>query len=188
MKKQHIYGILLLLFSTTVLAHPGHSLPNAYAGFAHPFMGWDHLLMMLAVGVWAAKSTGRIRWQLPLTFIAFMALGACLGFSGLNVPGLETAIASSVIAMGVLLLTTFSMSKKASISIAAIFALLHGMAHGLAFYGLQNNSALLGMLAATAMLHSAGYFVSLQQHQVKHWLSKGLAFLMMLIGSFLLVF
>ncbi len=188
MKKQLITGILLSLFSTLTLAHPGHGLSSFYAGFMHPYMGWDHLLMMLAVGVWAAKLAGNMRWQLPLAFISFMAMGAGLGFLKLQFAGMETAIASSVIVMGVLLAINLSLSAKVKITIIASFALLHGLAHGVELTGMQNGHALLGMLLATFILHGIGYVAGLQQHQIRRWVDLGLALVMVLAGSLLLVY
>ena len=187
MKKQLIGGILLLLFSTLALAHPGHGLSSAYAGFTHPLMGWDHLLMMLAVGVWAAKLAGNMRWQLPLTFISFMAIGAGLGFLGLRLVGVETAIASSVIAMGVLLVINLRLSPSVRVAIIASFALLHGLAHGVELNSTQNASALLGMLLATLLLHCIGYVAGMQRYQVRRWVDVGLAVLMVFAGSLLLI-
>lgn len=187
MKKQLIGGVLLSLFSTLALAHPGHGLSSAYAGFMHPFMGWDHLLMMLAVGVWAAKLTGNLRWQLPLTFVSFMAIGAGVGFLGLRLVGMETAIASSVIAMGVLLVMNLRLSSQLRVVIIASFALFHGLAHGVELNSTQNVSALVGMLLATLILHGIGYVAGLQQHQIRRWVDIGLAIVMVFTGGLLLV-
>ena len=188
MKKQLIYGMILLLFSTAALAHSGHALSNAYAGFIHPFMGMDHLLMMLAVGVWAAKLSGDIRWKLPVAFVIFMAVGASLGFIGFSFSGVETVVASTVIVMGVLLAINLPLSTKISVSVVAVFAAFHGLAHGLELNGSQNHSALLGMFVATAILHGIGFMVGLQREQVKHWINAGLAFSMMVVGSLFLVY
>lgn len=187
MKKQLIGGVLLSLFSTLVLAHPGHELSSAYAGFMHPFMGWDHLLMMLAVGVWAAKLVGNLRWQLPLTFVSFMAIGAGLGFLKFQLVGMEAAIASTVIVMGVLLAINLSLLAKVKIALVACFALLHGLAHGVELNGMQSSNALLGMLLATLILHGIGYVAGLQQHQIRRWVDIGLALVMIFTGSLLLV-
>jgi urease accessory protein len=197
MKKQLVIGIACSLFSTMALAHPDHGLTSAYAGFTHPFMGLDHLLMMLAIGVWAAKLAGALRWQLPATFIGFMAIGAGLGFLGFKVLGIETAIAASVMAMGVLLVISLPMSPIVRFSIVAVFAIMHGLAHGLELGVTQNPEfqvsvtqsfqALLGILLATALLHWFGFYVGMQRHLVTKWLSSSLAFMMFLAGGFLLL-
>lgn len=212
MKKQLMVGVTSLLFSTMTLAHTGHDLTSAYTGFTHPFLGLDHLLMMLAIGVWAAQLSGALRWQLPVTFIGFMAVGAGFGFLGLNVLGIETAIAGSVMAMGVLLVINLPMSPIARVSIVAVFATMHGLAHGLELLttptlmansflvptsvlqslslqhlSLQHYSVLVGMLIATALLHGIGFIAGMQRHLVMKWFNSGLAFVMLLAGGFLLL-
>ena len=82
-------------------AHPGdHSHIGFAAGFAHPFTGLDHLLAMVAVGLWASQLGGRALWLLPLTFPAVMAAGAALGFSGVALPWVEIGITASVLVLG----------------------------------------------------------------------------------------
>lgn len=187
MKKQITIGALLLLFSGIASAHPGHGLDSAYTGFMHPLTGWDHLLVMLAIGVWAAKLGGKARWQLPLTFIAIMAMGAVLGLSGFSFAYVETAIAASVMAMGVLLMMRLSMSKMMQLSITAIFALLHGMAHGVELQSQSSLVALGGMLVATAMLHSLGLLMASQRVKLAHWFNNSFACLLLFVGSYLLL-
>ncbi len=197
MKKQLIVAIATSLFSTLVLAHPDHGLVNAYAGFAHPFMGLDHLLMMLATGFWAAQLTGRLRWQLPVTFIGFMAVGAALGFMGFDVVGVETAIAASIMLMAVLLAIHLPISPIGRIGIIAVFATMHGLAHGIELgatqhtllqaSGIQAASVLLGILVATALLHGLGFIVGMQRHLVTKWANTALVIVMFVAGGFLLL-
>jgi len=115
--KKFILALLLSMFTSQVMAHPGHGLETAYAGFMHPLSGWDHLLMMLAVGVWAAKLGGKARWQVPLTFVGMMMIGAFLGMSGMSLSGVETAIAASVMAMGVLLIISLPIQLSMQLAI-----------------------------------------------------------------------
>lgn len=187
MKTQHITGILLSLFSTLALAHPGHGLSSAYAGLMHPLMGWDHLLMMLAVGVWASKQNGNARWQLPLTFLSAMTIGAFLGLAGFSFSGVETAIAASVMAMGLLLVIHLTIPAIIRIGIVALFAVLHGMAHGVELHSQQGYAALGGMLIATALLHCAGFLIGSQRLALRQWLNNGLAYTMLLVGGYLLL-
>jgi len=187
MKKQITIAALFLLFSGIASAHPGHGLVSAYAGFMHPLTGWDHLLVMLAIGVWAAKLGGKARWQLPLTFVAIMAMGAVSGLSGLSFPFVETAIAASVIAMGMLLMMSLQMSKMMQLSITAIFALFHGMAHGIELQSQSSLAALGGMLVATVMLHSLGFLMASQRVKLAHWLNNSFAWLLLFLGSYLLL-
>jgi urease accessory protein len=187
MKKQITIAALFSLFSGIASAHPGHGLGSAYAGFIHPLTGWDHLLVMLAIGFWAAKLGGKARWQLPLTFVAIMAMGAVLGLSDLSFAYVETAIAASVMAMGVLLMMSLPMNKVMQLSITAIFALFHGMAHGVELQSKSSLAALGGMLIATAILHSLGLLMASQNVKMAHWLSRSFAWLLLFVGSYLLL-
>lgn len=149
---------LLLAAPGMVLAHAGHSHDPlaASAGFMHPFTGIDHLLMMLCVGIWAGRSGGALRWQLPATFLAGMAAGWALGFAGLIVPGLESGIAATLIALGVVLALQLDLPRAAQFAGVAVGAVLHGLAHGGELGGAGWPGGL-GMLAATALLHGAGF-------------------------------
>src|SRR5882724_149389 len=82
-------------FSTAALAHVGdHSQMGFVEGLLHPFTGLDHVLAMVAVGLWASQLGGRALWLLPLTFPAVMAIGAALGLSGVTLPWVEIGIAA----------------------------------------------------------------------------------------------
>lgn len=185
--KKLILAFVLSLFSSISMAHPGHGLESAYAGFMHPLTGIDHLLVMLAVGVLAAKSTDAMRWQLPAVFVCSMALGALFG-AGLNsVIGLELLIAVSVIIMGILVSARFRLNQWLQFSITAVLALFHGLAHGME---LQLHSQWLGlasMVFVTALLHAAGYWFGLQRNAVFARLQQVFAMVMVLIGASLLV-
>lgn len=150
----------LLLVSTApgvALAHSGHADAAAHGalfdGFMHPFTGLDHLLMMVAVGLWAGRAGGALRWQLPAAFVAGMAGGWLLGGAGLVLPGLESGIAATLIAAGVAMALQLRPARWLQLGSVATFAVLHGLAHG---GELQGATAGLGMLAATALLHVAG--------------------------------
>ena len=189
--KKIVFSSLLVGFSSVAFAHPGHELvgnglESAYAGFMHPLTGWDHLLVMLAIGLWASKLGGKARWQLPLAFLASMTIGAVLGLAGLSFSGVETAIAASVMAMGLLLAIHLPIPAISRIGIVAIFAIFHGMAHGVELHSQQSYAALAGMLIATAILHGAGFILGSQRVQLAKWLQNGLAWGMVLVGGYLL--
>jgi urease accessory protein len=185
--KKFILALLFSLFASQAFAHPGHGLGSAVAGFMHPLTGWDHLLMMLAVGFWAAKLGGKARWQLLLTFVGMMVIGALLGVAGITFPGVETAIAASVMAMGVLLIITLPMKLSMQLGITALFAVLHGMAHGLELQTQSQLVAFAGMCVATALLHGAGMLLGSQQLNMRKYLQNGLAYTMLLLGAYWLV-
>jgi urease accessory protein len=126
-------------------------------GFAHPFGGLDHLLAMVAVGLWAAQRGGRALWAVPAAFVAMMALGGVAGAAGLTLPLVELGIALSLVALG--LAITFSIRMPVALSALSVglFALFHGHAHGTELP--ETASALsyvLGFVAATAALHGVG--------------------------------
>lgn len=170
------------LFSNLAIAHPGHELSNAYAGFMHPITGWDHLLVMLAIGLWAAKLGGKARWQLPLTFMLVMTFGAVLGMAGFSFASLETLIAASVMAIGLLLIINMPINITLQISLTALFALMHGLAHAAELN--HGVSPFIGMLVATGFLHAAGLLLGLQRNNLIKWLQTGLAFVMLAIGAY----
>ena len=145
-------------FSTAALAHVGdHSHMSFTEGLLHPFTGLDHVLAMVAVGLWASQLGGRALWLLPLTFPAVMALGAALGMSGVALPGVEIGIAGSVMVLGAVVAVALRPSLAISIPLIGAFALLHGYSHGVELPA--NTSALsygVGFIAATLVLHAIG--------------------------------
>ena len=149
---------LLALGAGSAAAHvPGSLGGGLGAGFAHPLGGLDHLLAMLAVGLWAAQAGGRALWALPAAFLVVMAAAAAVGADGLlgTVPW-ETGIAASVLVLGALAALRVSLPTVVSVLIVGPLAALHGHAHGLE---LAAGSALTfgaGFLAATALLHGLG--------------------------------
>lgn len=101
MTLKSLFGALVLLLTPALaFAHPVHGDNGLMAGISHPIGGLDHLLAMLAVGLWAAQQQGAARWALPCTFVGTMLIGGLLGFEGLNLPALESGIAASVLALG----------------------------------------------------------------------------------------
>jgi urease accessory protein len=147
-----------------VLAHAGHSQGDLHGalstGFIHPFTGLDHLLMMLCVGIWAGRSGGALRWQLPAAFLLGMTGGWALGLMGATVPGLEGGIAATLIALGVVLALRLELPRTAQLAGIALGAVLHGLAHGGELGGSTVWVSGAGMLAATALLHGAGFAAS----------------------------
>ena len=126
-------------------------------GFEHPLAGLDHLLAMVAVGLWAAQSGGRALLALPAAFIGAMILGGLAGIAGLPLPAVELGILGSVLALGALVAFQRSCSLVRCVAITAAFAVFHGYAHGVEMpvaaspltYGL-------GFATATALLHAGG--------------------------------
>jgi urease accessory protein len=139
-------------------AHTGHDLGGLASGFVHPLMGLDHLTVMLAVGAWAALTCGRRAWLPMGCFPLFMAAGALFALSGLPLGGVEAGIAGSVLIMGLLLLGRVHLPLIASAALVALFAVLHGHAHGAEMPMAASPMAYgLGFVAATAALHLGGW-------------------------------
>jgi urease accessory protein len=155
--------IALALLPTSAYAHPdpSHALGFLH-GFAHPLGGGDHILAMLAVGVFAAVLSGRALWLMPLSFLAMMVAGFVLGVSGITLPLTEPAVGIS----GVVILAAAMFGRSTPVSLATslvgVFALFHGMAHG-AEMPVEGAAALYaaGFVAATALLHAAGLTLTL---------------------------
>jgi urease accessory protein len=156
----HLGGLLALVASGAALAHPGHSadaLSLFAAGFSHPFTGLDHLLAMLAVGLWASQSQGSARWGMPLAFVGTMLAGALLAASGYAMPvaSLESLIAASVLVLGLGVAFQVKLHAAMVLPLVAGFALFHGMAHGVELGGDAAGYAP-GFVLATAILHGMG--------------------------------
>ena len=126
------------------------------AGFTHPLSGLDHVLVMIAVGLWAAQIGGRALWVVPLAFVGTMAFGFGLAMAGVHLPFVEPAILASVVALGLLVAMAVRMETVACAAVVGIFALFHGYAHGgeLGAAGALPFST--GFVIATALLHAAG--------------------------------
>ena len=127
------------------------------AGFLHPFTGLDHLLVMVAVGLWAVQLRDRALWLLPFSFVTSMLVGGMIGFSGMHLPFLEQGIVASIMLFGVALGLAWKPSLRTASMLVGAAGLLHGIAHGCEIS--PGDSPLLflgGMLAATSLLHGLG--------------------------------
>lgn len=161
-----LIGFVALAVSASVQAHPGHGeITGFVTGFSHPLLGLDHVLAMLAVGVWAAQARAgqSVIWAAPLFFIAAMLFGAAFGLSGVSLPLVEPMIAASVLVLG-LLVAMRATKVGIVIPLIAAFALFHGIAHGVEFSAVADASVatwMLGFVLATALLHAVGIVIGL---------------------------
>lgn len=119
-------------------------------GLAHPLFGLDHLLAMVAVGLWAGRIGGRALWLVPAAFLAAMLMGSLLRVA---LPLVEPGILGSVVILGLLAFAAPKLPLWLPAGIVALFAVLHGQAHGVELGG---GAATLGFLLATAALHGLG--------------------------------
>lgn len=130
-------------------------------GFSHPLEGWDHLVTMLAVGIWAAQMRGKSIWLLPLAFVSVMSLGGIAGAAGLSIPSVEGIILLSCAVFSVLITRKIRFSTQVNVLIVGFFAFFHGFAHG---QEISTSASLvsytLGFMLATLLLHGAGILVA----------------------------
>ena len=160
--KRSLPLLLLFLSALPAMAHPAtfHGLEGAdapLAGFLHPFSGLDHLIVMVAVGLWAVQVGGRALWLLPCSFVGSMILGGLIGLSGFHAPVAEAGILASIVILGAAL----GIAWRPQLWIAALFVgaggLCHGYAHGSEMtIGLVPVIYLTGMIIATSLLHAMG--------------------------------
>ena len=154
---------VLCLFAGTASAHTGnHTVTGFSSGLTHPLLGLDHLLAMIAIGLWAAQQGGRALWAVPAAFVGAMLTGGGMALAGLSLPHVETGIAASVLVLGLLIATRRQWAVKAGMAIAAGFALFHGYAHGLEMPQAASPALYaLGFVLATVFLHGIGIAGSL---------------------------
>jgi urease accessory protein len=154
MKRIALIATLTLLSATPAFAHVGHGITS---GFLHPFLGWDHLLAMLAVGAWGATLGARAIWAVPLAFVSAMIVGGVVGVSGIEIPFVETMILASVVVLAGFAVARVKMPVWSGMTIVGLFALAHGFAHGAEMPALANMWVYgAGFVAATSLIHALG--------------------------------
>lgn len=127
------------------------------SGFAHPISGWDHILAMVAVGLWGAQLGKPAVWILPVTFPMVMAFGGMLGLMGVKLPGIEYGIALSAIALGFAVFREAKPKLWIAAVIVGVFAIFHGHAHGTELPAGANGILYsIGFVIATGTLHVIG--------------------------------
>ncbi|MFL9899314.1 HupE/UreJ family protein [Paraburkholderia fungorum] len=142
------------------------------AGFKHPISGLDHVVAMVAVGLWGAQLGRPAIWVLPVTFPIVMAFGAVLGGLGVPIPGIEVGIALSALALGAAVALALTPPLWIAGLLVALFAICHGHAHGAELPGSANAMTYaIGFVAATGTLHALGILIG----TVNRWKAGGYA-------------
>jgi urease accessory protein len=147
----------MLTASGTLFAHPGHDVSGFAAGVVHPFNGIDHLLAMVAIGLWAVTLGGTAMWRVPGAFVVMLVAGAVIGMSGVQLVQLEPIIALSLLLVGLAITFALRVPNSVGVLLAGIFSLFHGNAHGIEL--LETTSGymyLLGIASTSITLHIAG--------------------------------
>ena len=179
---RHLLALLWLGAPALALAHPGEAA-HAHgfaAGLAHPFTGLDHLLAMLALGVWSALGARRVALA-PLAFGAALLAGAAFG---VPLPVVEPMIAASLLGLGLLLAGGTRLPALAGAGVAALFGVFHGAAHG---QELSGPAALAGMAAASLLLQGAGLLLGRLLRERAAWLPRLAGTVLALFGASLLL-
>jgi urease accessory protein len=147
-----------MLLPSSASAHSeGGTIGGFTSGFTHPLSGLDHIVAMVAVGLWGAFLGGRAMWMLPVVFPAVMAFGGALGVLGVPLPSVETGIAVSGVVLG--LMVTFAVKPPLWVAavIVGFFAVFHGHAHGTELPGSANAMTFsAGFVISTGLLHLCG--------------------------------
>ena len=148
----------------TAGAHPGHLSYGLAGGFAHPFSGVDHLLSMVAVGLWAVQLGGAAIVLLPASFVSVMVLGGVAAKLGLHIGDADPFITASLFALGLLVATAARLPTAVGCLLVGSFAFFHGYAHvreGVIEQGHGMLGFAIGFVAATLVLHAAGVALGL---------------------------
>lgn len=153
----------LFLLGTAAQAHTDTAPANGFiAGVLHPLMGADHLLAMVAVGIWGAALRAPLIWALPVVFPLLMVIGGVLGIAGVPVPFVEAGIAVSVLLLGLAILAAWRAPMAVALALVALFGVLHGHAHGTELPDAASPAAYAtGFVLCTGLLHLAGVALGL---------------------------
>ena len=189
MKRPLPIAIFLTFVAEPAMAHIGHG-PTASlaAGFVHPFSGFDHVAVMLMVGLWAAQKGGWALWAWPAGFVGVMLIGGLLAMHGTSLPFVEPAILASVVAFGLLVALAVDLPIGAGAAVITVFALLHGHAHGSALTETVSAAEYMaGFALATAALHLLGIgFAKVTTHFKLQSAIRVAGMLCVLVGAVLL--
>lgn len=159
-----LIGAVFSLFTAIpAIAHEQIGVAGGFvSGFTHPILGPDHLIAMVAVGLWGAQLGNPALWVLPITFPLVMALGGLLGVVGIPVPGVEIGVAASAIVLGAMVATYSRLPFGLAAILVAVFAVFHGHAHGTELPEAANPLAYgVGFVVATGLLHLSGIVIGL---------------------------
>ena len=188
----HLLFVSVVVYLFVPSAAYAHVEQGQAAGFLtgleHPWSGLDHILAMVAVGLWGAQLGNPAIWVLPIAFPMMMATGAMMGLLGIPVPGVETGIAVSAIMLGLMVLLDMRAQLLGATLLVGFFAIFHGYAHGTELPAGQ--SALLysmGFVIGTGCLHGVGILIGLiHRYEVGRILLRGVGAFIMIMGCLFL--
>src|SRR5258708_38611990 len=178
-----------LTVAQPVFAHEQVGVAGGLAsGLLHPLTGMDHLIAMVAVGIWGAQLGAPAIWVLPITFPLVMAFGGVLGVLQIPLPMPETVIALSAIALGAAVAMRLRLPFAAAAVVVGVFAIFHGHAHGAELPGSANPLAYgVGFVVATGLLHLCGIAIgTLTRWPAGERLVQGLGVIIAALGGYFL--
>ncbi|GLU28125.1 HupE/UreJ family protein [Brucella sp. NBRC 12950] len=156
-KSSVLTALVLMRMSSPAFAHLSPSEHGSFAaGFSHPLTGADHILAMIAVGLWASILGGRALIAIPASFVGVMLVGFSAALGGISLPFVEPVILASVIFIGLLVALALHASTTTAALIVGFFAFFHGFAHGSEIGNATFFSYASGFALATALLHALG--------------------------------
>jgi len=151
-----------MLTPVPAAAHTGSLSGGFLGGFTHPLFGPDHVVAMVAVGLWGAFLGAPAMFVLPIVFPLVMAVGGVLGILGVSLPGAEIAIAASAIVLGLMVASAARPPLWLAATIVGAFAIFHGYAHGAELpAGTDAAAYSIGFVMATGLLHLTGISLGL---------------------------
>jgi urease accessory protein len=178
--------LMALVFSASAHAHAdAATLAGGFAtGFMHPVLGWDHVVAMVAVGLWGAFLGERAVWTLPVVFPVVMAGGGVLGLLGVPLPFVEVGIALSAVVIGAMIATATRPPLWVAAIVVGAFAIFHGYAHGAELPQAANPLLYTaGFMVATGLLHVGGIVLGLAiRWPTGTQIVRGLGALISLVG------
>lgn len=187
---QTVLTLLLLLLSTqSAFAHvEGGQATGLITGLQHPWSLLDHVLAMIAVGLWGAQLGRPSMWLLPIAFPVMMAAGAMMGLLEIPVPEVKIGIAFSAILLGLMVLAEVRSKLAVSIALVGFFAIFHGHAHGTELPPGQSGLLYsMGFVIATGCLHGLGISLGLAKELPAGRLAlRGAGFFIAVMGGFFL--
>ena len=155
-------GCVLLLPPELALAHEGEPSGGFVSGFTHPMFGLDHVLAMVAVGLWGSQLGPPAVWLLPVAFPLVMALGGFCGLIGLPIPAVEIGVAASAVVLGAMVFLQARPKLPVALFLVALFAIFHGYAHGTELPpGESGVLYSLGFVIGTGLMHGCGIALGL---------------------------
>jgi len=188
----HLYlacAAFCLIMPTMAHAHVEQGQAAGFlTGFEHPWSGLDHILAMIAVGLWGAQLGNPAIWVLPIAFPMMMALGGMMGLLGIPVPGVEAGIAVSAIILGLVVLLDIRPNLVIAALLVGFFAIFHGHAHGTELPPGQSGLLYsMGFVIGTGCLHGVGIMIGLiHRYQVGKFLLRGAGAFITVMGCLFL--